>query len=343
VSDLLTELVSRVRPIDRDAWDVFFDRLAEGRLRRGEAAAVLASLSTSMPGAETVGALLDCLESRRTPPDVALPGAVNIVGTGGGPRTFNISTAAAIVAAACGVRVVKTGSRGYSSRYGSVDLLARLGVRLTRSHQETAETVDRLGIACVGAFVYPAEIGSLAREVAPLEWRRIGGFVNTVGPFLAGVAVSAQLTGVASTTAQPVLRRLAARDPGKRVWLCRNDLGADELLSFGTNTILGAEDELTLPPGRLCPASGGLADLRPPEAADPVEHFLGVLAGRAPEPAVRSVCLNAAALAVLGGVTDDWAEAFRAAGDAVRTGAASELARRMRTAPARNLLAAGRG
>lgn len=343
MTDLLSGLVSRTDPTGVQAWDVFFDRLAEGRLHRGEAAAVLASLSTSMPDARTVGALLDCLESRRTPSEVALPGVVNIVGTGGGPRTFNISTAAAIVAAACGVRVVKTGSRGYRSRYGSVDLLGRLGVRLTGSYQETAETVDRLGIACAGSFVYPAEIGSLATEVAPLEWRRIGGFVNTVGPFLAGVPVSAQLTGVASTTTLPILRQLADRAVDKRIWLCHNEFGADELVSFGTNTIVGSDAELVLPPGRFWPATGRLADLRPPGTADPVEHFLAVLAGRSPEPAVRSVCLNAAALAVLGGLTANWTTAVRTARDAVDSGAATELVGRMRAKPTRNLLAAGRG
>lgn len=340
MADLLTGLVSRTHPIDRPTWDTFFDHLTEGRLRRGEAAAVLASLSTRSPDTDTVGALFDCLDSRRAAPAVALPGAVNIVGTGGGPRTFNVSTAAAVVAAACGVRVVKTGSRSYTGRYGSVDLLGRLGVPLTSSYDETAETLDRLGIACAGTFVYPAEIGLLAKAIVPLDLRAIGGFVNTVGPFLADVPVTAQLTGVAGATVPPFLRLLADRVPGRRVWLCRNDVGADELVSFGTNVILDGDREVTVPTGRLCPGGGALADLAPP-AGDPVEHFLDVLAGRAPAPAVHSVCLNAAALAVLGGWAQDWAGAFRAAEEAVRGGAASDLARRMRTAPARNLLAAG--
>lgn len=342
MTDLLTQLVSRAGPTERSTWDAFFERLAAGRLHRGEAAAVLAALSTRMPDAETVGALFDSLDARRTAPDVVLSGAVNIVGTGGGPRTFNMSTAAAIVAAACGVRVVKTGSRAYTGRYGSTDLLGRLGVRLTGSYQETAETLDRLGIACAGTFVYPAEIALLAKEIVPLAWRSLGGFVNTVGPFLAGVPVTAQLTGVAGDAPPPGLHLLACRDPAKRVWLCHNDLGADELVSFGTNVILDGGGELTVPAGWLCPPDGDLADLAPPDG-DPVEHFLGVLAGQAPEPAVHSVCLNAAALAVLGGLTEDWADAFRAARDAIRSGAASDLALRMRSAPARNLLAAGHG
>ncbi len=342
MAGLLTELVSRAGPVEKPLWDSFFDDLTEGRLRRGEAAAVLTSLSTLAPDAATVGALFDALDARRTAPDVALPGAVNIVGTGGGPRTFNVSTAAAVVAAACGVRVVKTGSRSYTGRCGSVDLLGRLGVPLTGSYEQTAATLDRLGIACAGTFVYPAEIALLARAIVPLDLRSVGGFVNAVGPFLADVPVTAQVTGVSRGAAAPHLRLLAGRVPGRRVWLCHNDVGADELVSFGTNVIRDGDREHTLPPGRLCPADGGLADLAPP-GGDPVGHFVDVLAGQAPAPAVRSVCLNAAALAVVSGLAADWAAGYRAAAEAVHGGAASDLLRRMRTAPARNLLAAGHG
>jgi anthranilate phosphoribosyltransferase len=332
---LLAALANRHQPVDRESWHTFFNRLVSRKLRRGEAAAVLTSLSTAMPDEGTLGALLDCLDDRRPEPDVRFAGAVNIVGTGGGPRTFNVSTAASVVAAAMGARVVKTGSRGYTRRYGSLDLLDRLGVRLTASYQETAQTLDRFGVAFAGHFVYPAEIALLAKEILPLDLRTVGRFVNSVGPFLAAMPVSAQLTGVSDRRVLPRLRFLADRLPDRRVWLCHNDLGVDELLGFVDNVIVDETGERHVP----ARSSGTLADLAP-AAGDPVEQFLDVLTGRAAPAAVDTVRLNAATLCVLSGQFSDRAAAERAAGEAMHDGAAVDLVHRMRSARSVDLLAA---
>jgi anthranilate phosphoribosyltransferase len=330
--DLLSTLVARDHPVDRESWHSFLDRVTAQRLQAGEGAAVLASLSTAMPDEHTLGALFDCLDERRPAPSTQLPAAVNIVGTGGGRQTFNVSTMAAIVAAAMGVRVVKTGSRAYSSRHGSIDLLDRLGIRPTRSYEETAERLHRFGIAFAGMFVYPTEIAMLARQIVPLSLRTVGRFVNSIGPFLAAVPVAAQLTGVVGPALLHRLRFLADRDRDKRVWLCHNAVRADELISFTDNMIHdnGGAGDFVLPVGALCPGDGALADLRPADD-DPVEQFLDIIAGQAQPAAVRTVCLNAAALAVLSGTFGEWTTAFHAAERAVRTGAAADLVNRMRT------------
>ncbi|WP_210589307.1 anthranilate phosphoribosyltransferase [Streptomyces sp. GESEQ-35] len=195
--EAVVSLIGRDRPVELPVWRSFWDQLHAGGLRRGEATALLASLSTRMPDRVTLQAFLDSLAERRParPADV-FAGAVNIVGTGGGPRTFNVSTAAAFVAAAMGVRVVKTGSRAYTSSCGSLDLLERLGIAPTTSYEQTRDTLERCGVAFAGYFVYPAEIALLARAVAPLDLRRLGSFINTLGPFLADMPVRAQVTGV---------------------------------------------------------------------------------------------------------------------------------------------------
>ncbi|HJP78503.1 MAG TPA: hypothetical protein VJ914_29780, partial [Pseudonocardiaceae bacterium] len=272
---LLKLLVGRSDPVGREAWHEFFNRLLARKLRRGEAAAVLTSLSTLLPDNDTLGNLLDCLDERRPSPEVAFAGAVNIVGTGGGPKTFNLSTAAALVAAAMGVRVVKTGSRGYTSRYGSVDMLDRLGIRLTAAYSETAESLDRFGVAFAGPFVYPSEIALLAKEILPLDLRVIGRFVNSIGPFLAAMPVSAQLSGVSNPALLPALRFLAAR-ADRRVWLCHNDLGVDELVGFADNVIETADGGIALAAGACTGAGGSLADLAGTDD-DPVRQFRDVL------------------------------------------------------------------
>lgn len=332
MTELLDALVNCRHLVDLDMCRAFWNRLERRQLHPGEAAAVLSCLSTRMPSASTVEILIRSLDERRAQPIQEFAGAVNIVGTGGGPRTFNISTAAAFAAAAMGVPVVKTGSRGYTSRAGSLDLLDQLGIPLTTSYQQTGEMLDRYHIACTGYFVYPGELAALTRAVLPLRIRTLGRFVNTVGPFLAAMPVSAQLTGVSERSYLTTLRQLAAQQAPKRVWLCTNDLGADELLSVADNTVYDVGGrQFPILPATVGLDGGTLSDLRPAaESAATVEHFLGVLGEQGPPAAIATVCLNAAALAVAAGTTEDWASAVSMAREAVGGGAALELIRRIR-------------
>ncbi|MFF0745838.1 hypothetical protein ACFYVL_36150 [Streptomyces sp. NPDC004111] len=335
--DALTGLLRQQAPVGRETWRSWWDQLGDGQLDQTQAVALLASLTSRIPDHQTLRHLLDSLAERRpaTPAGAAWEGTVNVVGTGGGPRTFNISTASAFVAAAAGVKVVKTGSRAYTSSLGSVDLLERLGVRLTSSYAQTEDTLATYGIAFAGPFVYPAQLTRLARTVAPLSMKPFGRFLNALGPFLADLPVNAQVTGVSAAAPIDTLRALAASHQGRRIWLTTNDTGADELLPFATNTVHG-ENSLTrvIRPGELTPADGSFGDLRP--AADPagaVEHFLSVLSGTAGRIATRTVCLGAAALAVATDTRRDWHSAIALAEQAVRSGAARDLARRIAEAP----------
>lgn len=332
--DVLAALVGQREPVPLRSWRRFWDQLDAGRLAPGEAAAVLAVLSTRMPGRDTVTALLASLDERRQGTVARFPSAVNIVGTGGGPKTFNISTASAFLAAAMGVPVVKTGARAYTSSYGSVDLLHRLGVRLTVSYADTGEVLDRFGIAFAGRFVYPTQLAQLARAVYPLELKVLAGVINTLGPFLAAMPVGAQLTGVSEPAVLPLLRHLASARREPRTWLCTNDLGVDELVSHCDNVVHSDEGRapLRLRRHEFGPAPGTMADLRPVAEHQLVGHFLDVLSGQGPPVAAQTVCLNAAALAVAGGVAPDWPAAAAAAGDTLTSGAAVDLVERMRTA-----------
>jgi len=330
--DLVDALVNRRRPVELDMCRSFWARLQDKQVDRAEAAALLAALSTTMPDPDTVVTFLASLEERRQASGISFPGAANIVGTGGGPGTFNISTAAAFVAAAMGVRVVKTGSRANSSKVGSINLLDRLGIPLTRSYEETGERLDEFGIAFAGYFVYPVELTRLARTVLPLDMRAVGRFVNTVGPFLAAIPVSAQITGVSDPAHLPTMRRLAAGQQGKRVWLCSNELGADELLSCTTNQMYDTDSgEFVIRPQELGLGGGELSDLRgAPQDDQVITHFQALLAGHAPHPAVATVCLNAAAPAVAAGTVPNLVTGVRDARAAVHEGAAAELVARMR-------------
>ncbi|MEV7360631.1 hypothetical protein [Kitasatospora sp. NPDC091276] len=322
--------------VDLDTWRSWWDQLEQrppGPARdsdRAQAAALLAALTTRLPAPDTLAAFTTSLTERSPHPGPAHPASVNIVGTGGGPATFNLSTAAALTAAAMGVPVVKTGSRAYTSSAGSIDLLERLGITLTSSHTATADHLARHGIAFAGPHVYPPALTRLARLLFPLTLKPFGRLLNTLGPLLATVPVTAQLTGASAATDLPALRHLAPRTPGRAVWLATNTAGADELLPFADNTLHTPDTTIHLPAGSIAPADGTLADLAPhPE--DLTGHFLQALAGRAGPTATHTIALNAAALALASGRHTHWHTAHTAALDALADGAPRALATRLRT------------
>ncbi|WP_406134627.1 hypothetical protein [Streptomyces sp. NBC_01089] len=331
--DALTGLLARRTVAERETWRSLWDQLGDGKLPAEQAVTLLASLTTRLPDPATLAALhASLLERRPARPGPAWPASVNIVGTGGGPATFNVSTAAAFVAAATGVRVVKTGSRAYTSSLGSVDLLERLGVRLTSSYEQTQEDLERDGIAFAGPFVYPAELTRLARTVAPLGMKAFGRFLNALGPFLADLPVTAQVTGVSHTMPLDDLRTLADTITTCSVWLTTNDRGADELLGFADNTIhQGHGRQVHIRAGQWTTADGGFEALAPAPKGEAVDHFLAVLGGRAHPAATATVRLNAAALALAGGLHTQWSTALAATDEAVTSGAAVALAQRLRT------------
>ncbi|WP_200262058.1 hypothetical protein [Streptomyces sp. HSG2] len=327
----LVPLVDRRAPADADHWEALWQALADRALERADALALLASLTAALPDGPSLLALVDSLDRRRpAPPSAPWPGTVNVVGTGGGPSTVNISTASALLAAATGARVVKSGSRAHTGRTGSIDLLDRLGVPLTSSLDHTADHLATHGIAFAGPFVYPGQLARLALLAVPTPIRVFGRFLNTLGPFLAAVPVAAQVTGVSATQPPPPLRTLAARPGGPVTWLTTNPVGADELLSFTDNTVhLPGGDTRTLPAGELVPADGTLGDLAPVSRDEAADHFRAVLAGRTSAPLRATLSLNAAALAVASGHRDDWATAVGEAGAALDDGAALGLLERL--------------
>ncbi|HEY3144521.1 MAG TPA: hypothetical protein VGJ86_25550 [Acidimicrobiales bacterium] len=332
--DALVALLNRER-VDAPGWRSFWEQLEGGQLERGEAVALLASLSTQLPDHDTLSCLLSSLDERRPPVTVQYPGAVNIVGTGGGPSTFNISTAAAFVAATLGATVVKSGSRAYTSSCGSIDLLERLGIPLSKSYEHTGELLEQFRLAFAGYFVYPKELTLLGRNILPLGLRPFGRFFNSVGPFLAALPVSAQVTGVSGDSLLPHLRGLASNIRDRTVWLCVNAIGADELVSFADNVIYtnsGGGGEIRLSARQLGADAGTIGDLRPADNATlVVAHFLDAVSGRGGPVASRTISLNAAAMVVASGLTDDWTAAVTAASEVIESGAALDLINRMRS------------
>jgi len=330
--DALGELVRGYEPISEETWRSFWVRLRSRRLHPGEALALVCSLSRKPPEAASVASLLASLRERGDEAGPPAPGTVNIVGTGGGPGTFNLSTAGAIVAATLGARVIKTGSRAYTSRCGSIDLLERLGIPLTTSHEQTERMLESCGIAFAGSYVYPKQLRLLAKSILPFDLRTVGRFFNVFGPFLATVPVSAQVTGVADPALLPTFRQLAADRSGERFLLVSNGIGVDELVSFEDNLVYDSslDRDIRLEPELLGLGVGSLEALHPAgDDAEIVGHFTALLSGEGPSAAIDSIRLNAAALTIASGTFDDWTQALSLAADSIDRGLPLRLLERL--------------
>ena len=330
---LLAQLAKHEYPIAEESWGEFWDRLDAKELENGEALAVTCSLTTLTPEPGSVSAMLASLRARNEGPSKPTEPTVNIVGTGGGPSTFNLSTASAIVAAALGARVIKTGSRAYASRTGSIDMLNRLGIPLAGSYAEIEEMLGEFGIACCGPFVYPKQLARLARQILPFDMKTVGRFFNLVGPFLAQIPVTMQITGVSDHSALPMFREISAQDPDKRIWVAWNELGADELLSVVPSQVYDSEvgEEMTITPSELGLREAPFEDLAPVDDLDAtVDHVRALISGDGPPGAIDSIKLNAGALALAAGVVDGWPAALELAGDTMTAGEPVRLIERLR-------------
>lgn len=201
--------------------------LMNGSLGEAEAAAFLMGLRMKGETAEELAAAASVLREHMLAWDPGRPGVLDTCGTGGdGAGTFNISTAAALVAAACGVPVVKHGNRSVSSRCGSADFLAALGVRIEGDAQFARQCLDRAGFAfCFAPRFHPA-----MRHVGPVR-KKLGipTLFNCLGPLANPAGAPHQLLGVGRPELLDLLADTLARLGTKHALVIHSEDGLDEI------------------------------------------------------------------------------------------------------------------
>ncbi|MFT3872213.1 MAG: anthranilate phosphoribosyltransferase [Nocardioides sp.] len=276
---------------------------AMGEVLAGEATpSQIAGFAVALRGkgetVEEVDGLVCAMLAEATP--IAVPGRLlDVVGTGGDrSMSVNISTMAAIVAAAAGARVVKHGNRSASSQSGSADVLEALGIRLDLPAARVAEVVEEVGISfCFAAAFHPA----LRHAAVPRRELGVGTTFNFLGPLANPVQPAAQAIGCADTRMAPVMAGVFARR-GVDAWVFRGDDGLDELTTTTTSTVWLVHDG-EVATASIDPADHGLArstvdDLRGGGAEHNADVVRRVVGGE-PGPIRDAVVLNAgAALAV---------------------------------------------
>jgi anthranilate phosphoribosyltransferase len=250
---------------------------------------------------------------------------VDTCGTGGdGSNTFNISTAAAIVAAAAGARVAKHGNRAASSRSGSADVLEALGVRIDLPFERCGRAIREIGIG----FLFAQAAHTATRHAAPAR-KQIGvrTVFNLLGPLTNPAGAQSQVLGVFSEDViDPVAATLAELGV-ERAFVVHGAGGLDEISLAGETMVAevrdGAIRRFTVTPDEFGVARAPLESIRGGMAAENAEIIRRVLEGE-PGPARDIVVVNAAAALVAANIAANFREAAGLASFVISSGAASE-------------------
>ena len=248
---------------------------------------------------------------------------VDTCGTGGdGAQTFNISTASAFVAAGAGCPVVKHGNRGVSSRCGSADVLAALGVSLAPAPEVQARIVEEVGIAFFFAPNYHPAMKHVMTARQEIGCRTI---FNILGPLANPAGAQAQVLGVyrpdLTGTLADVLRIL-----GLSRAMVVHGSGLDEITTTGDTVIAeldnGTIRTYTIRCETFCIAPALLADLAGGDAQQNARIIRDILQGE--QGAARDIVLmNAGAAIYVGGLASDLHEGIRLAAVSIDSGSAS--------------------
>jgi anthranilate phosphoribosyltransferase len=276
---------------------------------------------------ETADEIAGCAEAMRThvlPVNPTRTDVVDVVGTGGdGARTFNISTTAAIVAAAAGAAVAKHGNRAVSSISGSADVLEALGFDLEQSPERVAESIDSLGFGFMFAPLHHPAMKHAAPVRRELGTRTI---FNVLGPLTNPAGARAGVFGVyAADVARTVADALSVLD-SRRAFVVHGAHGVDELSPAGPNLVFevveGAVHERVIDPLELGLARCDPAELSGGSPDENAQSARDVFAG---EPGAKrdAVVLNAAGAIAAAGHAHDLAEGLELAREAIDSGAAT--------------------
>jgi anthranilate phosphoribosyltransferase len=304
--------------------ETLFGRMLDGEMSDEAIAEALIDLAERGETAADVAGAVKAMRARMIPVS-APPHAIDVCGTGGdGQHSLNVSTAVALVVAACGVPVAKHGNRAASSQAGAADTLEALGLNLARASAMAEATLPDLGIA----FLFAQSHHPALARIAPIR-RALGRrtIFNMTGPLANPASVTGQLVGVAKPALVPLYAEAMRLLGSVRAMIVSGNEGLDELSISGPSTV--ATIGFALPSTTVTPEDAGLpryplAALRGGDAAFNAAALRRLLMGE-PGAYRDAVLLNAAAALIVAGEVRDWREGVEEAAEALDKGLAKAL------------------
>jgi anthranilate phosphoribosyltransferase len=322
-------------PLTADDAEAAFNIVMQGQASAVQVAALLSALRAAGESPEVVAGVVRALRSAMIslaaddPDDL-----VDTCGTGGGAvSTFNISTAAAIVAAGAGVRIAKHGNRSFTSRCGSADVLEALGVPIEVTVPVMEAALRDVGIVFMFApLMHPAmrHVGPVRRELA------IPTVMNIVGPLANPARAGRQVVGVADLERAPVLAGALSALGSVHALIVHGEPGLYEVSPLGPTHVVevrnGSTDRWTIHPDEHGFRKISRADLAGSEPKENAQIIEEVLAGGGPKGARAAIVLNAGAAVYVSGRVKSYEEGVSAATKAIDSGRAREVLENLRRA-----------
>ena len=312
-------------PLDESEAEAAFSAMFDGDLPDEAIADFLVALSDRGETAAEIAGAARAMRARMIPIN-APANAIDVCGTGGdGHHTLNVSTAVALVVAACGVPVAKHGTRAASSKAGAADTLEALGLDLNRAMETAEETLGDLGICFLFAVRHHPAMGRIMPIRKKLARRTI---FNLMGPLANPARVRRQLVGIARPAYVPIYAEALARLGTERSFVVSGDEGLDELSLAGGNELAEVVDgEVRMK--RVDAAEAGLphAPIEALRGGDPQHNAAELhklLLGET-GPYRDAVLFNAAGALLMAGEVETWAEGAEEAAEAIDKGLAKAL------------------
>lgn len=313
-----------------------------GHLQEDEAEAVMHQIMTGGATEAQIGAYLMALRMKGETQDEITGSAramrcnsqhvtakyegdlLDTCGTGGDRSgTFNISTTVAFVAAGAGIKVAKHGNRAASSKCGSADVLAQLGVSLDLSPEQVAECIDEVGIGFLfAAKMHPA----MKHAIGPRKQMAIRTIFNILGPLTNPAGAQRQLMGVFATDLTDFLAHVLGKLGSKSALVVSGYGGLDELTTTGPNRVSHFKDgkvtSYEINPQDYGFRGANISELLGDDAPTNAAILRGILTGDIQDAKRDVVLLNAAAALIAADHVSDIAGGIQRAAEIIDSGAA---------------------
>jgi anthranilate phosphoribosyltransferase len=309
--------------LSREEAEALFDKLIEGEVSEPMKAALLVALRMKGEAVHEIAGAAASMRRHAIPIRHTCHGVVDTCGTGGdGHGTFNISTAAALVAAAAGVPIAKHGNRSISSRSGSADVLAALGVKIEIDPETAARALETVGIT----FLFAPLLHPAMRSIMPVR-RELGmrTIFNVLGPLINPAGAVRQVMGVYADSMVELIANVLHELGAEHALVVHGTDGLDEITTTGPTHVGEVRDgrvriymldpaDFGVPRARLEDLVGG----SPEDNAALMHRVLGGEAG----PLGDITALNAGAALYVSGLAPSLADGYRQAAATLACGAA---------------------
>lgn len=310
--------------LGREEAEALFEKLIDGEVSETMKAALLVALRMKGEAVHEIAGAATAMRRRAIPIRHACNGIVDTCGTGGDGRgTFNISTAAALVAAAAGVRVAKHGNRSISSRSGSADVLAALGVKIEVDPDTAARALEAVGIT----FLFAPVLHPAMKNMMPVR-RELGmrTIFNVLGPLINPAGALRQVMGVYADSMVELIAGVLAELGAEHALVVHGSDGLDEITTTGPTHVGEVRDGrvnvFMIEPERFGIRRARLEDLVGGSPEDNAALMLRVLGGQ-PGPLADITALNAGAAVYVSGLAPTLEAGTESARAALASGAAA--------------------